>query len=74
MDRTGNWWVIDRDTGQRYADGLPNREAAEAWCLEQNVACLNADEAWRVASSDPVVAAYCREHPDLVFATRIPGA
>lgn len=74
MDRTGDWWVIDRDTGQRYASGLPNRAAAEEWCLEQNVSCLTAEEAWRVASADPVVTAYCREHPDLVLVSRIQGA
>ena len=73
MDGSGDWWVVDRDTGQRYADGLPTRESAEAWCIERNISCLTASEAWRVCSTDPVATAFAREHSELVFATRIPG-
>lgn len=73
IDQTGDWWVVDRDTGQRYANGLSTRAAAEDWCLTRNIPCLNAEEGWRVASADPIAAAYCREHPNIVIATRIAG-
>ncbi len=70
MDGSGDWWVVDFDTGTRYARGLSTRANAERWARTRNVPFIPEDEHQRLISGDPVLTAYSREHPDSVFVTR----
>jgi len=71
IDHTGDFWVIDRDTGEVYATKFPTRDAAEKWARRAALPYLSADETEWVASADPICATFFRKHPDLVLVSRL---
>ncbi len=71
MDGSGNWWVVDRDSGQRLAQGFSTRKSAEGWARVRNIPFLPEDESTRAVAGDPILTAYIRSHPDSVFVSRL---
>jgi len=71
MDHSANYWVVDRDSGTVYKRGLLTRDGAEAWARRQNLAYLSQAENEQVGRGDPICAAYLRDHPDMVFVSRL---
>lgn len=69
IDHSGDWWVLDRDTGEIYQRGLPTRESAEKWARRNHLSYLSQEESEKVLRADPICAAYSRKHPHFVLAS-----
>ena len=70
-DHTGDFWIVDRDTGEVYAHGFKTRESAEKWARRENLPYLSAADTEQVGRADPICATYFRAHPDLVLVSRL---
>jgi hypothetical protein len=70
IDHSGDFWVVDRDTGEVYKKKMATRDEALRWCRRNSLTCLSVDEQEFVSRADPLCATYFRKHSDLVLVSK----